>query len=349
MAGEKKVFVLKPVYKIYDAGGDLSKNWFVYWRIDGKRFRKYGKINSHTTVSARKKAAEKLRKQLRNKSKRITNRVEEAVMDYLAIHENQWKRSTFIHYRSSARVFFEFLGGRKFSPKLLDEFLKHIKRNKHATTYNRYLAFLKKILSPLGYEYCFEDYKRLKAVQTPARYFQKHQVRKLLDRIDEKDPELGLFVRFIYYCFIRPTELRKMRVSDILMEERQIRVPGEVSKNRKTEFIVIPNSFFDNLSFIYDRAPGAYLFPATRDPSKPISKNRMYERHKVFLEELGFGKGYALYSWKHTGAVAAAKAGISLKEIQMQLRHHSLDETDKYLRQMGVKDMAMLQSNFPSL
>jgi len=47
--------------------------------------------------------------------------------------------------------------------------------------------------------------------------------------------------------------------------------------------------------------------------------------------------------------VMAIKAGIGVKQLQIQLRHHSLDETDKYLRQMGVRDVGNLRSDFPGI
>jgi hypothetical protein len=47
--------------------------------------------------------------------------------------------------------------------------------------------------------------------------------------------------------------------------------------------------------------------------------------------------------------VTLAKAGASLKEIQLQMRHHSVEQTDQYLRQMGVKDLGRLKSNFPTI
>lgn len=34
----------------------------------------------------------------------------------------------------------------------------------------------------------------------------------------------------------------------------------------------------------------------------------------------------------------AVKAVISVKELQMQLRHHSLDQVNLYLRQLGMMD-----------
>jgi integrase len=76
----------------------------------------------------------------------------------------------------------------------------------------------------------------------------------------------------------------------------------------------------------------------------------MYRAHARILKDLRFGKGYTLYSWKHTGAIAVAKSGrVGVKELQIQLRHHSLDQTDQYLRQMGVQDLGRLQAHFPTV
>ena len=56
-----------------------------------------------------------------------------------------------------------------------------------------------------------------------------------------------------------------------------------------------------------------------------------------------------LYSWKHTGAVMAVKAGIHIKQLQIQLRHHSLDQVDQYLRDLGVSDLSDLARSFPGI
>jgi hypothetical protein len=75
----------------------------------------------------------------------------------------------------------------------------------------------------------------------------------------------------------------------------------------------------------------------------------MLKRFRKVLNGLGFGNEYKLYSWKHTGAVASVRAGVGLKELQIQLRHHSLEEVDKYLRQLGVWDLANLEDRFPAI
>ena len=49
------------------------------------------------------------------------------------------------------------------------------------------------------------------------------------------------------------------------------------------------------------------------------------------------------------GELRWLKAGVSVKELQMQLRHHSLDQVNAYLRQMGVMDMDNLVDRFPEI
>lgn len=63
----------------------------------------------------------------------------------------------------------------------------------------------------------------------------------------------------------------------------------------------------------------------------------------------GFSNRFSLYSWKHTGAVRCVKSGMSLKSLQLQMRHHSLDQLNEYLRELGVLQMEDIKNDFPLL
>ena len=54
------------------------------------------------------------------------------------------------------------------------------------------------------------------------------------------------------------------------------------------------------------------------------------------IEDLELNTDYTLYSWKHSGVVAAYNAGVDIKTIQNQCRHHSLEQTDVYLKSLGL-------------
>mgnify|MGYP000211543998 CR=1 FL=1 len=349
MPEEKKLFVRNGVtYKVY-APVDLSKRWYVHYRNNGKRIRHYGDIKKYPTYSTRMAAAIRLIEELAISRAPQISDIHAKILEQVERKRPFWRPSTYQQYCSIVKLFFEYVGGREPTGVLIAEFFVHLRTIRHPTTYNKYLMHLKQLFNAVGVYGRFAGIEKVKNEKTPLRYFQPHQIKRLKVHILDTDPQLWQFVQFIYFCFIRPKELRFLRASDILLEEEKIFIPGNISKNRKNQYITIPDSFVPSLQWIYDLSPASYLFPSPMDPTKPIGRNTMYHRHKKFLTQLNFGPYYSLYSWKHTGAVAAAKAGISVKELQIQLRHHSLDETDKYLRQMGVRDLVHLKSKFPEI
>lgn len=45
----------------------------------------------------------------------------------------------------------------------------------------------------------------------------------------------------------------------------------------------------------------------------------------------------------------AVKHGIHVKDLQLQLRHHSLDMVNEYLKNLGVMDSESLLNRFPGI
>lgn len=346
---DKKNFSEKTVFSIYSPT-DLTKRWFLsYYDNDGTRQRVYGTINAGKTYEERLRAAEALKKQYEKAAKGIKPTLGdyEAILEYLT--NLNLRKKSFQTSKSKLDVLFRFLAGRKLSKDLVTAFFNDIRRDKYETTYNNYVTKIRQLLRAIGKDSMMEGIEHIRERRRPANYFQKHHVKKLAAAIQEQDPELWLFVQFMYYCFIRPNELRHLRACNVMVESNQIFIPAEVSKNGKGEYVSIPQAFQAKVKFIDAMPANELLFPADRDITKPCSVNKMYLRHSKILKLMGFGKGYTLYSWKHTGAVHAVKAGVGVKDLQIQLRHHSLDQVDEYLRQMGVHDLKRLQEIFPEI
>ena len=59
-------------------------------------------------------------------------------------------------------------------------------------------------------------------------------------------------------------------------------------------------------------------------------------RFQKLIPELNLSEEYTLYSWKHSGVVSAYNAGVDIKTIQRQCRHSSLEQTDVYLKSLGL-------------
>lgn len=238
---------------------------------------------------------------------------------------------------------------RRIDSHLMKDFFTHLANEKHGKTHNAYLRCFKQVFKGVGQQALLNGIEPLNAKSSPAKYFQRHQIERLKKNLLEQDPELWLFCQFIYFCFIRPGELRQLKVGDILFDEWKICLPSHVSKNKTQQYVTIPVAFRPSLERLKERSPQEYLFPSNMDVTKPQGANAMLSRFRKILNEMGFGQEYKLYSWKHTGAVACVRAGVGVKQLQIQLRHHSLEEVDRYLRQLGVWDLEGLEEKFPGV
>jgi len=184
--------------------------------------------------------------------------------------------------------------------------------------------------------------KRLRETVNNNIAFTDAQMEKLTVYLKRLDPNLYVFTQFIYYCFIRPVELTRIRVRDIDLKNRVIIIRAEDSKNRKQDNVVIPKPLIEVIKGMrLHTFPSSYYVFSKNDlgpGDTKIIRNRISERHAKAIKACGMqDSGVYLYSWKHTGNKNAYLAGVDIKTIQMQNRHSSLQMTDKYLRSLGVR------------
>ncbi len=166
--------------------------------------------------------------------------------------------------------------------------------------------------------------------------FNEKQMAAIKKILQEKDPGMWLFIQFIYYCYLRPYEVRQLKHSFLRLDKNQIYVPGHISKNGKEGYVTMPESFCGVLTESKEFNSGQEYFFQSRGEVKPISKNVMGVRYRNLTKDLNLSSDYTLYSWKHSGVVAAYRAGIDIKTIQSQCRHQSLEQTDIYLKSLGL-------------
>ena len=75
----------------------------------------------------------------------------------------------------------------------------------------------------------------------------------------------------------------------------------------------------------------------------------MNVHYSKLVEPLNLGKEFTLYSWKHTGVVNAYKNGVDIKALQLQCRHHSVSQTDTYLKSLGFMDNEEFRQGIPEI
>lgn len=343
MSVEKK---LVPFFKIYSPS-DLSKEWFIYFSESGKRRKIKGGINRFHTIEERQMAAAALVKKLEVEYV-PPSPIADKMLEWVELHKGRWKPKTCQTVRSRVEVFLVWLKGRNLTPELMRNYFAEFASSHHARTHNEHLGTFRRIFKWLEKPEMVEGIEMMKAVSTPAKYFQQYQVERIKKELCEHDPSLWLACQFIYYCFIRPGELRLLKVGDIHFDDWKICIRASISKNKKEQYITVPIAFRRDLEPLKRRSPAEYVFYHL-DCTKPLGINTLLNRFRKVLRRLGFGLEYKLYSWKHTGAVGCARSGVNLEQIRIQLRHHSLDEVKGYLRQMGVEDLDDLDEKFPAI
>lgn len=344
---EKKVFAHPDhkdwIYELYNRGDDLSCRWFWKWKENGARKTRYGNINRGKTYRERLALAMELLPKLYEEHRKCLPETEALVYarKYLDRHQKTWEENTYNEYTGIVNKFFKYLNGRKPSAKLARQYMAGLQKRLAGTTYNKVLHVLIPALKEGGYSYVFADVDRMKVRTQPYYYFQRRQQKELVAYMEENLPELLLFCQFMYYCFLRPKEIRLTKVGDILWDDMNIRIPGKTAKNDKYDIAIIPDAFVKSIEENFLRnSPKEYLFQACHKKYtyKPIGAKTMSSRHRRMLKKLGYGEGFTLYSWRHTAAVEALKSGVGIKSLSVLMRHSSLEQTANYVQQLGWRD-----------
>jgi integrase len=70
-------------------------------------------------------------------------------------------------------------------------------------------------------------------------------IRRLHDFLEQKNKHYLLACYLIYYCFIRPKELSKIKLENLSVAKQTIYIPDENSKNRKDGTVTLPKKVVD--------------------------------------------------------------------------------------------------------
>lgn len=200
-------------------------------------------------------------------------------------------------------------------------------------------------------------------VDNSAKPIRHGDVALFKEIIKKNDPQLWLAIQFQFYCFTRPgQELRLMKLNWIDFYSGTITIPaymeynGEnipIAKNKETITISIPQQFLNELIQVYSLDKfdkNLFVFGNSKMPGNtPLGKNNLTRRFNNFRDALNLNKEYKFYSWKPTGGISAHRAGVPIKDIQMQMRHKDLSITDAYFKRLLPQDSIHLKNKFPSI
>jgi integrase len=292
------------------------------------------------------------------------------ISEFMRLKKMEVKKSSYETYRSKFRFFYLYIEEKKIADKpvtyytndVIIDFLRYMVENKGLSrvTLRKYeellhnffkFLTLKKVIG----ENPVFDIPKMGIIkdESPAAIPQ-HMRLMLRNAIEPADPQLWMFICFMYYMAIRPgNELRLMRLNQINYSSRTVTIYSDTSKSNETRTIDIPDNLFDLIVNewglqAYDQT--LYVFGKSGVPDGDhLGKNNMYNRHAAFRKKLGLPKPVTLYSWKHSGAQELADNGASIYEIQRHLRHRDITTTEMYLKKRIGQRSSTIKHNFPTI
>lgn len=286
------------------------------------------------------------------KSKEFTklNDVINIYLNHLKIElrDENLRYDTYRTYNSRLKVFKEYLISKdlnnilcySFDSALVGSFLDFIRYNKglSARTRDNYMTFLR----TFGMWLISKQYLTLNPCSGLKKTNKKHKSRVIIDT----ETRLNIFNYFktknknyltlclvCYYCLVRRTELSKLKVSAVNLENNTIFIPAENSKNHKGARITIPVELKEQLKeHINNTDKNLFLFSDNNYAvgAKPFLPNKCTSEWSRMRKKLNLSINIKWYSLKDTGITDLITAGVPLLSVRDQARHHSIKQTDEY-------------------
>ena len=324
------------------------------------------------TKSARYASSEAIKKKIdtwlrqgNNPFDAVNNRILlfDALDMYVTYTETRVRKRTWYTYRNYAKTIREFLKKKNilnlrvqdFNENTANEFFEWLKQSKKLKnrSYNNYRTHIKAIFS-FFIERRIIDFnpikfiKKLEVEQSGITALTQAELKIMKEYMPEENYRLYAVAMLVFYCFMRPQEIVRMRVEQIDLVHQRIYLDGKTTKNKKTQVVVIPDPLLEVLVKLknLDAPSNYYVFSRKLLPgTKEIAPTRIARLWREWANKHGIEKN--IYHLKHTGAGMAIQIGINVRDLQLQLRHHSLDETQKYLEKFSNIASDRLKSAFP--
>ncbi|MFK8274009.1 tyrosine-type recombinase/integrase [Capnocytophaga canimorsus] len=320
--------------KIYDANGDLSKRWYVYFSFrnpkTGKMERQtpvYLGVNKLKKLSDRREAIKVLRDAL---EKALANgtinpyentyseikiiNIAQAVELALKNAQATMRESSFKDYKSRINKFEKWLDNNGFSGRsvqaitkktvlnfLNDVLEKTSAKNRNNTRSNLSIFF--KYLE--DNEYIAENFVSkipvLNAKPERNKTYTQTQESQIFNYLEKNDKLLLLMIKFVSYNFLRPIEVCRLQIKNIDFEGKKLVVDA---KNKLQKTKIIPEILFQEIQYLKGSNSEFYLFAPEGvnhwNTTETNKRDYWSKRFKKVKDVFGLGKDYGLYSFRHT-------------------------------------------------
>lgn len=400
--------------KIYDANGDLSKRWYVYFSyrdpVTGKLKRMtpfYGQANKYKTKSDRmfvlviyrnkikallkrgynpfennselfqkeKQATIKPKKVLPQKTNDLANNksavvsktteiktktISEAFEFALNLKKKLVNEVTLKAYTRMSNRLQKFIKKNfptvthidQLTKSIIVQFLNSILEKNSPRTRNNARIDIGSLIQVLAEnEIITTNFVKhipvLKSIPERNKTYTNQLDAAIYSYLEEKDPILLLYIKFISYNFLRPIEVNRLKIGDINLKEKTI---SYRAKNKPLQTKIIPDILVKDLPDLSKFHPEAFLitpdkFGAPWNTSEINKRNYFSKRFKTVVKDhFKLDKNYGLYSFRHTyitklyrelRKIAAPNEAKS--RLMLITGHATMVSLEKYLRNIDAE------------
>jgi len=178
--------------------------------------------------------------------------------------------------------------------------------------------------------------------KTELPYLSETQLQSFMTALRKaKNLRDELFFKLVLYLGLRVTEATHLKLSDIKDDVYGIRVVGKKGGRTKTYEKIHPRIWRKLRSWIKQKGQtdNPYLFPSKSLYDLPIAEQTMKESFKRYAKKAGLPNGFSVHSLRHTCGIRLALQKKSPIEIQLWLRHRSLQSTMVYFEQVKFQNL----------
>ncbi len=347
--------------KLYDADNDLNKTWYVHYSFrhpETDKMMRFKILISKIlkTKSGRRKKAHEIIESINIKLARGFNpfakqevrlsNIKDAVEFAMKLKGSTLGKRSRWTYESVIRHFIKYLEKNKMSKMPIEVFNSNMAQKYFDTmlieeeiskrTYNNRLTPLKTmfyILEKRGYvvHNAFGKIDKLKVSEPEIIAYSKSELSKIRNTLPKTNYGLYVITQLIFYCFLRPAEIVRLQFKDIIFDKGFIIIPGSKAKNGKSNVISMPKQFKENVKdWSLDYPAEFFIFSTNLKPGiREIAPTRIAGEWRKYADKNNINKN--IYDLKHTGNGIAFDLGINPRDIQLQNRHSSLEQTQIYL------------------
>ena len=252
-------------------------------------------------------------------------------------------------YRSRVNVLREYMKSLsrppvycyQYSREFIVDFLDWIieERGGNARTRNNYRQWCGVFADFLIERGCLDEnpvskIRNLKESEKIRQPLDETQMRRLTAYLRKHDRAMLLACMAEYYTFIRPNELRHVRISDISVSDQTVFIPAEVSKNGRDGKVSLNEEIIKLMieEKTLERPGHWYVFGPELLPSPEQAPGDIFNKRFAKIRKiLGFPKEIKFYSLKDTGIKDLGNSA-GIVTARDQARHTDIATTNRYLQ-----------------